>query len=272
MGTLYIVVAPAGDPDDITHRALRILRDATIVVSTDDDLARRLLACHDISTPLVAATDADALLDTLATADAALLIPGWLAGPSGPGQRLVRAAIEHGFPLAPVPGPALLVTALVISGLPADSFIYLGEQAAFARQGLLAAIVSEHRTLVLLESPARLPDTLADLHDVLGDRPLVIVTASVQGTKAIWRGTLGTMPEDSLGAIPESWLALVVGGTRAQPIPWDEDRLRDEVRVRLNQSIGTKEISRQLATASGWPRREIYRLVVEIARRDFSSQ
>ena len=142
-----MVGAPVGDVEDITHRALRILRDVVLVVADDVDHARRLLADHDIATPLTATDSLDAPLSALETDDIALFSTGWSPGPSGPGQLLIHAAIERDFPVVPIPGPTLPVTALVISGLPADSFVYLGElpQGPAARRGLLASVASERR-------------------------------------------------------------------------------------------------------------------------------
>ncbi len=299
MNSLYIVGVPAGDPDDLTRRALRILREAHLVVADDMNAADRLMAHHEITTPLAAARG-DAPTVALATGDVAYLCPGGSLGLPRSGYELVRAAIEGDYPVVPIPGPALPVTALVLSGLPADSFVYLGglPQQRATRLDLLASLTGERRTLVVAEQPERLQTVLADLQAILGDRPLVLMTASEEGTApewspgvtrdasgVLWRGTLGEVPLEDLGlrlepsVLPEpgrasgvsqarscAGVVLVIGGAREQMTYWDETRLRAEIGASLAQGLGVRETSRHLAGESGWPRREVYRLAVDMAR------
>jgi 16S rRNA (cytidine1402-2'-O)-methyltransferase len=179
-------------------------------------------------------------------------------------QTVVQTALEQGFPVVPVPGPSLPLKALIASGLPADSFVYLGRlpQSVAARRQLLASVVTERRSLVALEAQQHLPGLLSELHEVLGDRPLAVV-ASSQHHDDTWRGTIAQASEH-LSLLPGTDpCVLVVGGFREKAAPWDEDRLQAEIRSWLDQGLGAKETSRALAIESGWPRREIYRLAVE---------
>ncbi len=264
MGTLYIVGAPAGDPEDITPRALRLLGEVVLVVADDVGHARRLLAGHGLDTPLLASTNAELPLRALDSGDVAILSEGWSPAPTGPSFQLVRAAIERGFAIVPVPGPCLPLTALVVSGLPADSFVFLGElppQLASQRE-LMASVAGERRTLVALASPRALPELLADLCGVFGDRPLVVVTASGGATAVAWRGTLGDAPGEALVEPGSEPCVLVIGGAREPVARWDEERLRVEVRRCVEQGLSAREIGRTLTAESGWPRRAIYRLAV----------
>ncbi len=269
VGTLYVVGAPAGDLDDLTHRALRILGEVALVVADDVGHARQLLTHWDIATPLVSA-GGDAPLDALETADVALLSAGWSPGPSGPGYRLVCAALERGVAVVPIPGPTVPITALVVSGLPADSFVYLGglPRQSSACRDLLASVADERRTLVVVEARDHISAALTDLHRVLGDRPLVVAAASEEGTEVLWRGSLGKVPGLLAARAEPGPYALVIGGASGKRIRWGEDRLRAEVETRLAQGLGAKEIGQQLAVESGWLRREIYRLAVEVAQSD----
>lgn len=228
MGTLYVVGAPAGDPDDLTLRARRILAEASLVVAERLDAARRLLAHHGVETPLVA----EASVAEVEAGDVALLLAGWSPAPSGPELALIRAAVERGWPVVPIPGPALPLTALILSGLPADSFVYLGD-----RDDLLEDVAGERRTLVLAAPPDRVDDLLADVHESLDERPLV------------------QMPG-----------VLVIGGARNEPGCWEQAQLRAEIETLLGRGQRVKEISQALAAESGWPRREIYQLAVEMSR------
>jgi 16S rRNA (cytidine1402-2'-O)-methyltransferase len=266
VGTLYVVGAPAGHPGDLSRRAQRILGQVVLVVAEDVGPTQRLLAQYDIATP-VASLLGDSPLQALGTGDVALLIAGWEPGPSGLGHRLVCAAIERGFSVVPVPGPALPFTALVVSGLPADSFVYLGqllEHRADCRD-LLSSLVSEPRTLLVVGSPDRLAADLAEL-TMLGERPCAMVTASETGTEVVWRGTLGQSLQQVGGYPMPGPYVLVIGGASGEMTPWGEERLLAEIRALLTQGLIAKEIGRGLATESGWPRREIYRLAVAATR------
>jgi 16S rRNA (cytidine1402-2'-O)-methyltransferase len=266
MGTLYVVGVPEGNPDDITLRARRVLDRVALIVAVDVDQARHLLARYQIATSLVDAVHADVSLEALRAGDVALLHTAWSPGPTSFTCALIRAAIEHGFPVVPIPGPSPVVTALVISGLPADSFVYLGELPLQppARHELLALVVDEPRTLVVMEWPDRLPDTLADLYDALGHRTVVVVAASQQEMGVVWRGTVGEAPAHLLDCPSQGPCVLVLSGARQETIRWEEDRLLAEVRACLARGLGAKEISQQL-TKSGWRRREIYRLATQVA-------
>lgn len=265
MGTLYLVGVPAGRTDDLTLRAQRTLSKVALVVADEGAPAQQLPPGHGLAALPLSMADRNAVLIALETGDVALLLDERRPGPSVPVGELICAAWERGFPLVPVPGPSLVVTALVLSGLPADSFVCLGYLPAQAdeRRELLAAVASERRTLLILALPAHLPDTLVCLYDVLGDRPVAIVVVSGAGTAIAWRGRL----DEAVGqwvARPD-WLgcALVVGGVRQLPSRWEEARLRAEIRARLEQGLSAREIGRQLSVASGWPRRAIYCLAMK---------
>jgi 16S rRNA (cytidine1402-2'-O)-methyltransferase len=264
VGILYIVGAPAGDLHDITHRALRILGEVGLVVADDVDHAQRLMAHHGLDTPLLASTRSDLPLSALDDGDVAVLSEGRSPVLTAASNWLVLAAIERGFAVVPIPGPSLPLTALVVSGLPADSFVYLGELPSepASRRDLLTSVAGERRTLVALASSDARPGLWADLLGVLGDRPLVLVMASEGATRVAWRGALGEAAEEAPGQPGSGPYALVIGGARELAERWDEERLRAEVRQRLGQGLSAREIGRELAGESGWPRRAIYRLAV----------
>jgi len=264
VNTLYVVGMPVADPGDITFRALRILGEVALIVAADVPRARRLLAHYDIATPLAARVGEGAILTALEAGDVALLFEGQSPGPPDPDLELIREAIECGFPVVPVPGPSFPVAALVISGLPADKFVYLGKlppQRA-GRRALLCSVAPQQCTLVALESPRHLADALADLHDTLGDRPLAVVGEPPE----VWRGTVSEALEQLAISPPQGESVLVIGGAQKRVTRWDEDQLRTEIQASLDQGLGVRAISRRLAAESGWPRREIYRLAVELGR------
>jgi 16S rRNA (cytidine1402-2'-O)-methyltransferase len=260
VGTLYVVGVPAGDYEDLTLRARRILTEVPRIFAEEVAGARALLAHHGIATPLVGLAEEAAAVEELTTGDRALVVYGW---PGEAGCRLVSAAAEGGHEVATVPGPALPITALVLSGLPADAFLYLGELPAdgAARRCRALAASGEQRTLVMLASPP-LGEVMSELYNVLGDRPMAVMPASISEGGAVWRGSLGRSVGEEVGWPEAGLYALVVGGAQQERARWDEQRLVAEVEARLAQGQGAKEISRQLGAKSGWSRRQVYDLVV----------
>lgn len=262
MGTLYVVGVPAGNRNDLTLRARRILNEARQIVAEDVEGARALLADHAITSPLIGVPDGGAGEALLQQGDLALVACGW---PGEAGWRLVSAAADGGYQVAAVPGPALPITALILSGLPADTFLHLGALPAEreARRRWLSPISGESRTLVALASPP-LAAVLSDLWEALGDRPLAVMPASER--RLTWRGSLATAKQTELSWPQVEGFVLVIGGAREELERWDESQLVAEIETRLAGGQRAKEISRQLADRSGWSRRRIYDLVVEITR------
>jgi 16S rRNA (cytidine1402-2'-O)-methyltransferase len=155
------------------------------------------------------------------------------------------------------------VTALVVSGLPADSFVYLGALPgeAAARDALLGSVAAERRTLVVVAAAAELAGLVTELRTTWGDRPLVIVPASSEGGPT-WRGSLDRACE-ALESLPTGGdCALVLGGATEEPAAWDEGRLEAAIDRRAARGEGAKQISQALAGVSGWSRREIYRRAI----------
>jgi 16S rRNA (cytidine1402-2'-O)-methyltransferase len=268
---LYVVGAPYGDPEDLTLRAARILSQVALVLAEDWAQAGRLLAAHGLDSarlvPLTAEAAGDRFLERLADSDLALLVSGRTLLPSAQGADLVSQALARGWPVVPVPGPSLPVTALVVSGLPADSFVDLGRLPTdpAARRALLTALAGQPRTLVALVSGDALPEALADLHATLGERPLALTTVPDRGPQQTWRGALSS----ALG-LSEAWpsgglCVLVIGGAAKGSARWTEEQLQAEVRALLGQGVQAREIGARLAPESGWPRREIYRLAVRMS-------
>jgi len=264
MGTLYVAGVPAGDPDDLTYRARRVLGSVRLWVAADPARARSRLAGCDVGEPRAGTRPVQDALPALAEGDVALVVDGARPAPGDEGRWLVGEALAHGFPVVPVPGPAQPLTALIVSGLPGDSFIYLGElpEAEAARTAVIKEVADERRTLVFSIS-GEVARAAGDLHDALGDRPLVIVAGGGFAQSAPWRGTLaGAL--DAEGALAGSGdYVLVVGGSTEEPSAWDEARLAAAIARRVARGEGAKEISQALADVSGWSRREIYRRASE---------
>jgi len=182
MPVLYIVATPIGNLEDITLRALRILKEVGLIAAEDTRRTRHLLDVYGIKTPLTSYHEHNKraklgyLLNGLQEKDIALVSEAGMPGLSDPGYELIVAAAQRGIPVVPIPGPSVVVTALAVSALPVNQFTYLGflPRKKGERIRLLKSIASELRTIVALESPHRLLTTLSDLAEVLGNRKIAI--------------------------------------------------------------------------------------------------
>jgi 16S rRNA (cytidine1402-2'-O)-methyltransferase len=280
VGTLYVVRAPAylpgsaGRPEstgglgDLTQRALQVLRGAALVVGDDDASIKRL--CTQLDLPLSPLADrVGAALEALEHGDVVFLASGWFLGLSEVGGQLVHMAIERGIAVVPAPGPVLPLTALVLSGLPAHSFVWIGElPQQSTRHSLLPSLIHDSRTTIALVSGSRLVEGSAQLHASLGNRPLAIVISSELGEEVVWRGMLDEVAGSSVAQRISDRCVLVIGGSEETHQRWDEDRLRARVETLRAGGLGAREISRKLAEESAWPRREIYKMVVEAGQPD----
>ena len=182
MGTLYLVSTPIGNLEDITLRALRVLREVSLIAAEDTRHTRRLLARYDIDVSCLAYHEhnklarLDDVLAALASGDVALVSDAGTPGMSDPGFELVNACIAAGFAVVPIPGPSAPIAALVASGLPTDQFIYLGflPRRGAERRALLYSVADMAQTLVCFEAPHRVVDALEDMLKLLGDRRIVV--------------------------------------------------------------------------------------------------
>jgi 16S rRNA (cytidine1402-2'-O)-methyltransferase len=267
MGTLYIVGSPIGNLEDVTLRALRVLKEVALIAAEDTRRARLLLARYEIKTPLTSyhehnkLSKLDYILEKLQDGDVALVSDAGMPGLSDPGYVLIRAAIERGVPVEPIPGPSALVTALVVSGLPTDSFLYLGflPRRRAARRQLLAEIAGERRTLVAFEAPHRLLKSLADLAELLGERRLAVARELTKLHEQTWRGTTAEALDYFREHPPRGEITLVIAGATAKEV-WDEERVRAALEELLAAGFKRKEAARRVAQESGWPSRDVYRL------------
>jgi len=268
MGTLYLVATPIGNLEDITLRALRILKEVTLIAAEDTRRARVLAQRYEIETPITSYFEGNKLaklgtvLEALDAGDLALISEAGMPGLSDPGYEFIRAAIKRGHPVVPVPGPSAPVTALVVSGLPSDSFLYLGflPRRRSARRRLLAGVSRECRTLVAFEAPHRLLASLADMETVLGDRPVAICRELTKLHEEVWRGRLSQARAHFNEVRPRGEFTMVIGGATEEMERWSEDQVRAALEDLRVQGVRHSAAARRVAKASGWNRREVYAL------------
>ncbi len=268
MGTLYLVGTPIGNLEDITLRALRILKEVRLIVAEDTRRARILVQRYEIETPITSyfegnkITKLEAVLRALDAGDVALISEAGMPGLSDPGYELVRAAVERGYLVVPVPGPSAPVTALVVSGLPGDGFLYLGflPRRKSERRKLLDEVAQEQHTLVVFESPHRLCKSLVDIEAVLGDRPLAVCRELTKLHEEVWRGTTAEARAHFNVVKPRGEFTLVIGGAPEGRERWGEGRVRAALDELLVQGVPRPAAARRVAAASGWSRAEVYAL------------
>jgi 16S rRNA (cytidine1402-2'-O)-methyltransferase len=198
-GMLYVVSTPIGNLDDITLRALKVLRHVDLIAAEDTRRTRRLLSRFDIHTPLVSYFEHNELkkLDKLLShmkrgKEIALVSDAGTPGISDPGYRLIQQAIERGIPVIPIPGPSAVIAALSISGLATDSFYFAGflPRKGGKRRKLLEKLGDLDGTSILYESPHRLMKTLGDLLEVCGDRQIVVTRELTKAFEEAIRGSI----------------------------------------------------------------------------------
>lgn len=271
MGTLYVVGTPIGNLEDISLRALRILKEVALIAAEDTRQTRKLLTHYGITTPLTSywehnkLTKLDSILTVLAERDVALVSEAGMPGISDPGYELIRAAIAHGIPVVPIPGPSALVTALAISGLPTDSFVYLGflPRRQGERRRLLSVLAKEKRTLVAFEAPHRLRKSLADLADVLGERQIALARELTKIHEEVWRGSLSQALAYFEQNPPRGEFTLVIAGAGSETqAAWDEQQVRTALSELLSQGLDRKEAIKRVAEAAHWPRRQVYKVTI----------
>jgi 16S rRNA (cytidine1402-2'-O)-methyltransferase len=269
MGTLYLVATPIGNLEDMSPRAVRILRQARLIAAEDTRVTRKLLARFDIHTPLTSyfehnkLTKLEVILAALAEGEVALVSDAGTPAINDPGYELVHAALAAGHEVRPVPGPSAPLAALAASGLPTDAFLYLGylPRKSAERKALIEQISALPYTLIVLEAPHRLLAGLADLHALLGDRQIAIARELTKIHEEIWRGTLAAAIEHFTQNEPRGEFTLVIEGkTKAEKRKWSEENVRIAVRLGLKLGEPPASLAKRIAHESGWERREVYRL------------
>ena len=272
---LYLVFTPIGNLEDITLRALRVLREADLIAAEDTRRTGKLLAHYDIQRPLISLhehNEAARIPALLARLDAgeriALVSDAGAPAISDPGYQLIRAAIEAGHQPIPIPGPSALLAALIASGLPTDRFLFLGfpPRKAKARAEWLASLRSEPGVLIFYESPRRLPALLADIAQILGpDRPVVIARELTKLHESFWRGRA----EEAARAFaepPRGEIVALVGGASEDVGEQDVSPAVEEALAGLLAGgMGVSRAARVLAEITGLPRRRLYQRALELA-------
>jgi 16S rRNA (cytidine1402-2'-O)-methyltransferase len=270
-GTLYVVATPIGNLEDISARALRILGEVDLIACEDTRHTRKLLDRYGISKPLVSyhehnesARAAELMIDLLAGKNIALVSDAGTPLIADPGYRLVEQARERGVMVSPVPGPSALLAAFSASGLPTDSFVFLGflPPKQGQRRKLLEEWKSLPATLVFYEAPHRILETLEDIAAIFGPRHCVLARELTKIHEEFLRGTPSQLREAlaERAAVKGEITAMIA---KSAEVESDEIPLDEAVQKLIQAGVPRMEALKTVARRRGLSKREVYKIVNE---------
>jgi len=265
MPTLYVVATPIGNLGDISLRALRTLREVKLIAAEDTRRTKRLLTTYDIKTPMTSYhernkwTKLDYILGCLEGGDVALVSNAGTPGIADPGYELIVAASRRGIPVVPIPGPSVVIMALVVSGLPTEKFVYIGflPHKASGRRRLLESVADEYGTIVLLETPHRLQAALSDMLLVLGDRKIAVCRELTKLHEEVFRGRISQAIEHFTELRGE--FTLVVEGRGGKDKPQLTEDVERQLHNMRQSGVKAKEAIARVSKETGLSRKELYR-------------
>ena len=272
--TLYLVGTPIGNLEDMTMRSIEVLRKVSVIAAEDTRHTGKLLHHFQIETPQLSYHDHNRLSripDMIARLQSgqsiALVTDAGMPCISDPGYELVKACAEAGFAVVPIPGVTAVITGLAASGLKSDRFTFEGFLPAKEKDRLaqLETLRTESRTMIFYEAPHRLRDCLATMAIVWGEaRELTLARELTKLHEEFWRGTLGGAIEHYSTQDPKGEYTVIVAGAEVEAIVLSEETLKQEMLTLLQEGQSRSSISKQLATQTGLPKRQLYQWALEL--------
>jgi len=277
-GTLYLVATPIGNLEDITLRAVRILREVDLIAAEDTRQTLKLLNHFEIKKPMASYYEhnkqekgINLINQLLEGKNIALVSDAGSPGISDPGEDLVKLAIEHGIAVTMAPGPAAVVMGLVLSGFPAGRFAFEGFLSVNkrSRAARLNSLKEETRTMVFYEAPHKLLQTLKDMYAVLGDRRIALARELTKKFEEIIRCTLEDAISKYEGESPRGEYVLVVEGineaSAAETVrrKWNEMTLKEHLELHMQTGMDKKQAMKKVAEDRGLSKRDIYNALLD---------
>ena len=274
MPCLYMVATPIGNLEDITLRALRILREVALIAAEDTRVTRVLLQRYEIKTPMTSyhehnkVSKLPSLLATLQDKDVALVSDAGMPGINDPGFELVCATVKAGVPIVPIPGASAIPTALAISGLPIDNWRFLGflPRKRSDKQKLLKSIVTEHSTLIFFDAPHRLRSSLSEILNIMGDRQITVCRELTKFHEEIFRGLVSHALRhfDS----PRGEFTIVLAGSpNIKYTNFQDDVSASKLIIKLlKDGAKAREVTTEVAQQFEISRSKAYRLWLSVIR------
>ncbi len=271
-GILYLVASPIGNLEDITFRAVRVLKECDLIACEDTRHTRTLLNHYGIDKPLVSYHDhneatrsSELIARLLDGASVALVSDAGTPLVADPGYRVVNAAVAAGIPVQSIPGPAALITALAGSGLPTDAFRFIGFLPARSGQrgAVLETLRAEQATVICYEAPHRILDTLADIDRVLGARPVVVGRELTKTHEEFLRGTALEILEilNARNSVKGEITLLIGKAGKKEAQSSDQTSVEEAVAARLREGMPRMDAIKAVARLRGLSKREVYQLI-----------
>jgi len=269
-GCLYLVATPIGNLEDITLRAIRVLREADLIACEDTRQTQKLLQHYGIHKEMVSyhahnemTRAAELVMKLEQGTKVALVSDAGTPVVSDPGHRLVSLCLRHHIPVIPIPGPSAFVAALAASGLPTEEFLFVGflPSRAGARRKALESLKSEPRTIVLYEAPHRLVETLADAATVMGPRTAVVAREITKIHEEFLRGNLLELRDAGEKRAPRGEITLLIGpaDTHQQHVDTTVSLKQRVSQLEAESGLDRKAALKQAARERGLGKREAYK-------------
>lgn len=277
-GTLYLVATPIGNLEDITLRALRVLKEVDIIAAEDTRQTIKLLNHFEIKNTLVSYHEhnknekgSQLIQKLLEGKNIALVSDAGCPGISDPGEDLVRRAVDEGITVTMLPGPAAVITGVVLSGLPSGRFSFEGflPMNKRMRTERLKSIKDDTRTLVFYEAPHKLIHTLRDLREIMGNRHISLARELTKVHEEVIRCTLDEAIEKYEAQPPKGEYVLVLEGANQKAVEeakiasWNELSLEEHIKYYTDNGIDRKEALKKVASDRGISKREVYNSLLE---------
>ncbi|MGK7942392.1 MAG: 16S rRNA (cytidine(1402)-2'-O)-methyltransferase [Crocosphaera sp.] len=274
-GTLYIVGTPIGNLEDMTFRGIRILKSVHLIAAEDTRHTAKLLHHFEITTPQISyhhhnrTARQTELLNYLEEGQSiALVTDAGMPGISDPGYDLIYGCIIANIPVVPIPGPTAAITALSVSGLPTDRFVFEGflPLKGKDRSDRLNQLMTENRTIIVYEAPHRLLKTLTDFQTIFGDNHQITVGRELtKRYEEFWRGSIkdAILYYQNSQQLKGEFTLILAGCSSSHFLELTTEQLKTELKQLLAQGMTRSQASRQLAKITTFSRRQIYDLSLD---------
>lgn len=276
IGILYVVSTPIGNLEDITLRALRVLKEVDLIAAEDTRTTRKLLTVHNIERPLVVYHEqgdmerASSIMDRLREGKkVALVSEAGTPGISDPGYELITRCLQEGIPVVPVPGPSALIAALSVSGLPTNRFCFEGylPRKRLQRRKFLLGLRREPRTLIFYESPRRILEALQDCLNILGDRRSVLARELTKRFEDVKRGRLSKIIQSLEGKGIRGEITVVIEGCGDEEV--ERDALKERIHfLKMGCGLQDRDVIKVVQKETGVSRKIIYKELLRLAKKD----
>jgi 16S rRNA (cytidine1402-2'-O)-methyltransferase len=273
-GILYIVATPIGNLEDITLRALRVLKEVALIAAEDTRRTRKLLNAYGIKTPVTSLYDQNELAKSASIIsrleegeDIAYVSDAGTPGISDPGYILITRAIEHSIKVMTVPGPVAAIAALSISGLPMDSFAFYAflPSRLTKRRQFLESLRDETKTMIFYESPRRLASALNDIYTILGDRKMVLSRELTKLYEETIRGTVSEVLKIIEGTTVKGEITLILSGAQKKSVSDQKEAIKETFQVlREDPRLTTRDIVDRISEELSLSRKEVYQEVLKL--------